>query len=58
MKYVGYSFALPPTAHNQMLFLRLSMTAFIALDEEEKQKVAVPGISAAAFQLWMKNTVH
>lgn len=41
MKYAGYSFALPPTAHNQMLFLRLSMTAFIALDEDEKQRVVI-----------------
>lgn len=72
MKYAGYSFALPPTAHNQMLFLRLSMTAFIALDEDEKQRVVIragcsalssrhgrrSGISAAHSGLWMKNTVH
>lgn len=44
---MGYSFAPPPppTAHNQMLFLRHSMTAFIALDaedEEEKQSSNPP----------------
>lgn len=31
-----------------MLFLRLSMTAFIALDEDEKQRVVIRAGSEAA----------